>query len=203
MKTKIVNPSAAKEMDQIVALLGEMFTEVHNAFMKNRLSLRYEQVSVANAMQIRQSLVTFYEAVAKMGGGEALTVQRTALNLSKIFYDLLRLSNQVEIKVKEKVLFGEEAVSEMNNLMIRTVALLPHVADALRTCNELIIDHVENEADELRTNATNSTAFHEDRLCKGKCHPKASIIYLQMLQHLQDILWHFKALVCNNGIPTM
>ena len=202
MKKKIVTTSAAKEMDQIVVLLGEMFTEVHSAFMKHRLSLKYDQVCDDNAKQIRQSLVNFYEAASEMGGGEAFTVQGTALNLSKIFYDLLRLANQVEMKVKEKVLFGEEAVAEMNDIMLRTAALLPHVADTLRTCNALITAHVENEADELRANAANSTAFHEDRLCKGKCHPKASIIYLQMLQHLQDILWHFKALVCTNGLPT-
>ncbi|MDW7651941.1 MAG: hypothetical protein SCK29_09780 [Bacillota bacterium] len=202
MNKKIISTSAVKEMEKTVSLLNGLFKEVHTAFMKNRLSLKYRQTLEEANKTIRQSLVNFYEAAAEMGGGEeALSVQATAINLSKIFYDLVRLANQVEKKIGEKILFSDEAVAEMDDLLRRTIDLLPHVADGLRTCNALIVSHVEKEADELRKNAANSTAFHEDRLCKGKCHPKASIIYMQMLQHLQDILWHFKALVCDKGIP--
>ena len=201
MKKKITSGSATKEMDQIVAMLSELFDQVHTAFMKNRISLKYRQTSEDVGKQVRQSLVGFYEAATEIGGAEALAVQATAINLSKIFYDMLRLANQVETKVNTKIMFSDEAVTEMDDLLRRTIALLPHVTDSMRTCNALIVSHVEKEADELRSNAANSTAFHEDRLCKGKCHPKASIVYMQMLQHIQDILWHYKALVCDNGIP--
>jgi Na+/phosphate symporter len=196
-----MNTSATKEMEQLVTLMGELFTEINGAFMKHRLSLKYQQSFDDTAKQIRKNLVNISEAAAEMGGGEALTIQSTAMNLSKIFYNILRLAGQVETKVKVNVLFSDEAAAEMSDTLKRTAALLPHVADALRTCNPLITTHVEKEADELRSAAANSTVTHEDRLCKGKCHPKASVIYLQMLQYLQDILWHFKALVCESGVP--
>lgn len=203
MKKKIMNTSATKEMEQLVTQMGEMFAEINNAFTKHRLSLKYKQTTADAAKHIRKALVNLSEAAADVGGAEALAVQASAMNLSKIFYDILRLANQVENKVNNKVLFSEDAVKEMNDIMKRTGDLLPHVADALRTCNELITRHVEKEVDELRGNASGSTVLHEDRLCKGACHPKASVIYLQMLQHLQDILWHCKALVCDNGVPAM
>jgi Na+/phosphate symporter len=202
MKKKITNNSATKELEQLVAALGEIFTEIENAFSKHRLSLKYRQLMEDSTREIRKNLVDLSEVTADMGGNEALSVQATAMNLSKIYYDLVRLSNQVEIKVKEKIIFSDEATGEIDVLLKRTAALLPHVADGLMTCNELIINHVKNEVDELRNTASSSTVMHEDRLCKGKCHPKASVVFLQMLQHLQDILWHFKALVCDNGMPT-
>jgi Na+/phosphate symporter len=203
MKKKITNTSATREMELLVSLLGEMFHEVSNAFTKHRLSLKYENTMEEAAKQIRKSLVDLSEAATEMGGNEALSVQATAMHLSKIFYDLLRLSTQVETKVKEKVMFSDEAAGEIVNVFDRTAGLLGHVSDALRTCNELIIAHVKKEVDELRNAASGSTTMHEDRLCKGKCHPKASMVYLQMMQHLQDALWHFKALVCDNGMPLL
>jgi phosphate:Na+ symporter len=203
MKKKITNTSATREIEQLVTELGEMFTEVENAFAKHRLSLKYRQAMDDAAKQIRKNLVDLSEAASEMGGNEALSVQATAMNLSKIFYDVLRLSKQVETKVNDKIMFSDEAAGEINAMLRRTAALLPHVADALRTCNELITNHVEKEVDELRNAASSSTVLHEDRLCKGKCHPKASVVFLQMLQLLQDILWHFKALVCDNGMPSL
>lgn len=201
MKKKIMNTAATKEIDSIVKMLDEVFTEIQGAFIKHRLSLKYQQTTSEVSKSLRKSLVTFYEAAEELGGNEALAVQATAINLSKIFYDLMRLSNQVETKVKDKVMFSDEAVKEVNDILQRTANLLPHVADAMRTCNPLIIAHVDKEVDELRANATNSAVYHEDRLCKGACHPKASIIFMQIMQHLQDILWHFKALVTENGMP--
>lgn len=203
MKKKIINASATKEMDAIMTMLGEMFGEIENAFMKHRLSLKYQKTADEVGRKVRQSLVDFYEAAPQLGGEEALSVHATAINLSKVFYDLLRLAHQVETKVRNKVFFSDDAVAEVSGLMQRTSALLPHVADALRTCNDLITSHVDKEVDELRAIAANSTILHEDRLCHGKCHPKASIIYMQILQNLQDILWHLKALVCHNGIPAV
>lgn len=203
MKKKMVTMSAATEMEQIVKMLDEMLSEILNAFMKNRLSLKYQQTMEDDTKQVRQHMVSFYEAASEAGGAESLAIQASAINLSKVFYDILKLSHQVEMKVKEKMMFSDEAVAEIENILRRTSALMPHVADALRTCNPLITAHVEKEVDELRNNAANSTALHQDRLCKGICHPKASIIFMQMLQHLQDILWHLKAIVCDTGIPAM
>ncbi|MBT9139651.1 MAG: hypothetical protein DDT30_00223 [Dehalococcoidia bacterium] len=200
MKQKIVNTSATAALEQLISELGEMFTEINTAFTQHRLSLKYKQATDDSAKQIRKCLVTLSEATKELSGAEALAIHGIAINLSKVFYGALRLINQVESKINNKVLFSEEAVAEMNRLLKRSSDLLPHVADALRTCNELIEKHVEKEVEELRSYAANSTLAHEDRLCKKVCQPKAAVIYLQMLQHIQDILWHFRALACHDGI---
>ena len=200
MKQKIVNTSATAALELLISELGEMFTEMNTAFTQRRLSLKYTQTTDDSAKQIRKCLVTLSETTDGLSAAEALAIQGISINLSKVFYDVLRLTDHVESKIKNKVLFSEEAMAEMSGLLKRSSDLLPHVADALRTCNELIEKHVEKEVEELRSYAANSTLTHEDRLCKNVCHPKASVIYLQMLQHIQDILWHFKALACHNAI---
>ncbi|MBS4008653.1 MAG: hypothetical protein KGZ45_09560 [Clostridium sp.] len=200
MRQKIVNTSATAALEQLITELGEMFTEINTAFTQRRLSLKYKQATDDSAKLIRKSLVVLSETPGELSPAEALTIQGITINLSKIFYNVLRLTDHVENKVKNKVLFSEEAMTEMSGLLKRSSDLLPHVADALRTCNELIEKHVEKEVEELRSYAANSTLTHEDRLCKNVCHPKASVIYLQMLQHIQDILWHFKALACHNDV---
>lgn len=200
MKQKIMNNTAATALEQLILELEEMFAEINTAFTERRLSLKYKQSTDKSAVQIRKALVSLAEVTGELAGAEALAVQSSTINLSKIFYDILHLSCFVEDKIKDKVLFSDAAMAEMSGLLKRSSDLLPHVADALRTCNELIARHVEKEVEELRSYAMSSSLAHEDRLCKGACHPKASVIYLQMLQHVQDILWHFKALACHNGI---
>ncbi|EEG78626.1 Na/Pi cotransporter family protein [Dethiobacter alkaliphilus] len=199
---KILSASASKEMYQIVSKLNQLFSEIHTAFMKNRLSLKYRQALEKLGKQISMGLVEFSESARQMDKNEALTVHATAVNLSKIFYDLLRLATQVEKKINSRTRFTNAAIKEMNDILCRTVSVLPHVADGLRTCNPVILAHVHKEVDTLRRDSANSINFHEDRLCEGKCHPRACIVYMQMLQHLQNILWHYKAMICRNNFPT-
>lgn len=204
MKKQPVNSVSFKEIDTILQLFYDYMGEIYTCFEKHRLSLKYQQASSDLNRQLRKSLASLYKGAAKMPAKEVLLVQAIALNFSKIYYNLLRLSTQVEAKIKDKVLFSDEAVKEMTEFLRRTRELLPHVRDALKTGNNLIISHVVKEADELMSWAAKTTARHEERLTKGICPPKASVIYIQMLLHLEDILWHCKALVSEeNGVPVV
>lgn len=202
MQEKLTCTSATKEVEQVLFCLSQMLQEIHQTFMKNLLSLKYKQRKVKLGNQTRQSIVGFFQTGIKLSPGEALTVQATTTNLSKIYYDLLRIEAQVEKKVSSKTKFSTAAVRETNELLRRTVSLFPHVADAIRTCSPVIILYVQKETAALRELAANSIAVHERRLCEAKCHPRACVLYMQILQHLQDILWHLEAMVCNKNFLT-
>jgi Na+/phosphate symporter len=203
-KKQLSSDTIAQEISGIVQIFGELFDEIHGAFQTHRVTLKYQQTSTALSRGLRQNLVSFYNKASDLTGAEALAIQATAINFSKIFYDILRLSGLVETKVKEKVLFSDLAASELTQLMRRGRELLPHLADALQTQNPIIISHVEKEVNELSAIIVNSTNLHEDRLCKGICHPKASVIFMQMLDQFQDILWHYKALISKqSGMPDL
>jgi Na+/phosphate symporter len=197
---KLISTTSTKEINSAVEMLDQLFLEIYIAFMKHRLTLKYQQVTGDLSKQLRQSLARLYEGSEKTSAQEALVMQATAINFSKVFYDVMRISSYVETKVKENVLFSEVASKEMSELMRGTRELVHHVGDALLTRNPLIVEHVEKEIARLTTDADRSSGMHEDRLCKGSCHPKASIIYMHLLQHLGDILWHYKALISEEDI---
>jgi Na+/phosphate symporter len=202
MTKKMVGSATATEFEDIVAMFGEFYNDLTTAFLSNRLSLKYQQTTAELSKRLRQRLAKAYESAAEFPGKEALTVQAVAINLSKIFYDLLRLSGNVETKVREKIVFSEAATGEITEVMRRTGELFPHVADAVLTGNPLIVAHVEKEAEALGAAVQQSIRTHEDRLCKGICHPKASVIFMLMTQQVQDILWHCRALVSReHGLP--
>lgn len=202
MTKELVGSSTATEIAGIMAMFGEFYNEVTTAFLSNRLSLKYQQTTSELSKRLRQRLARAYESAADFTGREALAVQAVAINLSKIFYDLLRLSGNVESKVREKIIFSEAATTEITEVMRRTGELFPHVADAVLTGNPLIVSHVEKEAEALGLAVHNCIKTHEDRLCRGICNPKASVIFMLMTQQLQDILWHYQALVGNHdGAP--
>ncbi len=198
---KLISTKSTKEVNSTVEMLDQLFLELYIAFMKHRLSLKYKQVTDDLSKQLRQSLARLYEGSTKVSAEEALAMQSTAINFSKVFYDLMRISGQVEIKVRENILFSDIASEEMSDLMRGTRELVHDVGDALLTRNPVIVAHVEKETSRLTSAATNSSGMHEDRLCKGTCHPKASIIYMNLLQHLSDIHWHYRALVLDEKMP--
>lgn len=201
---KLCCANSSKEISDTVQTLDQFFLEVNAAFTQHRLTLKYRQANDDLPRQIRKGLVSLYEGCANAAAGEALAAQSTASNLSKIFYNLLRISAQVETKVKENILFSDAASGEMSSLAKRTRELLRHVGDAVTTQNELILDHVQKETADLFALVESMSAAHEDRLCKGVCHPKASIVYMNLLQHLADILWHYQALLSEgNGLPAV
>lgn len=195
MTKKKVGSTTATEVKDVVTMFEEFYNDVSTAFLSNRLSLKYQQNTTELSKRLRQRLAKAYESAAEFSGREALTVQAVAINLSKVFYDMLRLSGNVETKVREKILFSETATAEMTEVMRRTGELFPHVSDAVLTGNPLIVAHVEKETEALGLAVQQCIKTHEDRLCKGLCHPKASVIFMLMTQQIQDILWHCRALV--------
>jgi Na+/phosphate symporter len=199
---KLVCTKSTKEINSTVEMLDQLFLEIYIAFMKHRLSLKYQQMTGDLSKKLRQSLARLYEGSAKVSAEEALAMQATAINFSKVFYDLMRISGQVESKVKENVLFSDVASKEMSELMRGTRELVHNVGDALLTRNDVIVEHVQKEIARLSADAASISGMHGDRLCKGMCHPKASLVYMNLLQHLGDILWHYKALISDEEILT-
>ncbi|MCR3921044.1 MAG: hypothetical protein NUK65_00800 [Firmicutes bacterium] len=201
MRNQVVHTTAATEIENVVTMLTELFTQVEQSFSKHRLSLKHKQTTARVTTQMRGTLTTLHQLIGEINRDEALAVQATVLNVGKVYYSLLRLSYQVEKKVEDNIVFTKVAADDMHEILQRTRALLPHVNDTLRTCNTVLATHVKEEVDVLLTNAESATKLHEERLCTGVCHPNTANIYLQMLAYLQDILWHMKALVCENGLP--
>lgn len=111
-------------------------------------------------------------------------------HLEKIFFDITKICDNVEIKIKEGVLFSEKAVNELSELFESSINLLRHVRDAYVTRNPVLVQHILDKTQRLREAADNFATEHEDRLIRGICLPKSSVIYLLLLDSLKDIIWY-------------
>lgn len=197
---KPLNPVVAKEVNSIVEAMENFFSEVYTAFRTHRITLKYKQITDDLSHSIRHNLVRLHRDIVKQLPDEALSLQYTSIHFSKIFYNLQRWSGLVETKIKENIVFSNVATEEISEIFRRTRDLLHHLGDAVLTGNEVIVAHVEKEADSIGDLIEKISGYNQERLSKGICHPKASIIFTQMLQSTQDILWHYKALLSDEEI---
>jgi Na+/phosphate symporter len=105
---------------------------------------------------------------------------------------LQRIASDVERKIKEGILFSDKAMSEINLLFERTKDILGNARDMALARNRVIAAYIkESEAEIVRT-ANDFSTLHEERLIEGLCMPKASSVYLEMLDAVKSIAWHSK-----------
>jgi len=92
--------------------------------------------------------------------------------------------------IVEGVLFTDRATREVNSLFEIALELLECVRDALRTGNRTLIRHILLAGQRCELMANEFALFHEQRLIEGVCLPRASSVYLAMLDYLKGIEWH-------------
>jgi phosphate:Na+ symporter len=104
---------------------------------------------------------------------------------------------RIEIKIQEKLLFSEDAVTEYSELYNKTKEALDEVVYALEKDNPALVKtvvkssgHIDNLVDEYRRR-------HNDRLIKGVCSPFACNMFLNMLDFTAAVYYHTKKIAKN------
>jgi len=92
--------------------------------------------------------------------------------------------------IADGVLFTDRAAREVGSLFEIALELLECVRDALRTGNRTLIRHILLAGQRCELMANEFALFHEQRLIEGVCLPRASSLYLAMLDYLKGIEWH-------------
>jgi len=95
-------------------------------------------------------------------------------------------------KIKEGILFTDKAISEINFLMERLQEVLNNTSNIILARNRIIRDYVKESATEISRSANEFSTMHEERLVEGLCMPKASPLFLDIMDALKGIAWHAK-----------
>ena len=149
--------------------------------------LHYEEVDfAAGLVEKAKSLGSDSEKKHLMG------LVSVGNHIEMIEDNVLRLLNCIKTKVNESMLFSEKAVDELDYLFSNTRDVLKNTGDALATENKAIIKHVLDTEASLSQVADTYEIEHEDRLVSGLCTPKASVLYLDMVNSIKEINWHIK-----------
>jgi Na+/phosphate symporter len=96
----------------------------------------------------------------------------------------------VRTKIRDGVLFSNKAVSETTFLMERLQDVLRNTSDIILSRNVILREYVKESAIEINRSANEFATMHEDRLIEGLCMPKASPLFLHMLDAIKGIAWH-------------
>lgn len=90
----------------------------------------------------------------------------------------------------EGVLFTERGLREINTLFEQAVELLQCTRDAVQTGNRVLFHHIPEAGDRFQSQAGEFALAHQQRLIEGVCVPRASSLYLAILDALRGIERH-------------
>jgi hypothetical protein len=105
---------------------------------------------------------------------------------------LLDLLDSVRTMLDEEVPFTDRAVREINSLFEKGIELLECLRDALLTENRVLVRHIIGSGIQYAQLAKDYAMAHQQRLLAGLCHPRASAVYLEMLEQLKDLESHIR-----------
>lgn len=104
---------------------------------------------------------------------------------------------RVEIKIQEKLLFSDDAVSEYNELYKKTEEALAEIAAALDADKPGLVKEVIKEEEHIDKLVDKYRQHHNQRLIEGICSPLGCNMFLNMLDFTAAVYYHAKKIARN------
>jgi Na+/phosphate symporter len=110
---------------------------------------------------------------------------------------LERIGDNIELVVRalkavlrDGIPFTERAIRELNTLFAKAIELLEGVRDMIATQNPLLLRSLQTAGQHYRGMINEYVLSHQQRLIEGVCVPKASSIFVALLDYLKGIEEH-------------
>lgn len=129
---------------------------------------------------------------AKPGEWEPVLILEVIRNIEQIKYSTEKINASINNKISDGIMFSDKAVTEMKDIYGVVLDCLRHVRDLMQTKNSVLVDHLLQRTGAYEEVINRYTDEHENRLVRGICLPKASLIYLLIIDSLKDILWNIR-----------
>lgn len=104
--------------------------------------------------------------------------------------NLEKLVALVEAKIKDNILFSDKAAKETTFLLQRLSEILWTASSLILARNTFLGMYIDESIVNLSKTADEYATRHEERLIEGLCLPKASSVYVNMLDSIKSIAWH-------------
>lgn len=176
---------------QLADLTIEMLRLAREAFQKQRRDLVASLLRLGHDVHQREKLLTAGLSPA------GLDVERifVPIHFERIGDNIESFAHAIERLMAEAVPFTDRATREITTLLDKAIELLQATRDVIRTGNAVLVRHVLTEGPAFEAMATDFARFHEERLIQGLCRPKASSIYLAMIDYLRGVERHQREIV--------
>src|SRR3972149_11722390 len=100
------------------------------------------------------------------------------------------LIRAITTMIQDGIPFSDHGMSEINNLFQKAVEILECVWDAVATKNRVLVRHIVEDGKQFENIANDYVFSHQQRLIEAVCLPKASSLYLAMVDYLKGIESH-------------
>ncbi len=175
------------ELHEIGTGTGSCMVLLQRAFMKN--SLEPVNACREKLTVIRNAEPELAKKVAELVRKDETKKEYSAIlhHLMRICDDLAKLTEPLEIKIKERILFSDRAVTEISFLSQNLTELLKATGDLILVKNPVLIRYVEESETMVAKMAIEYATQHEERMIEGLCLPVASPLFLKMLDTFKGI----------------
>ncbi len=185
-----------KILDQISHNAEDMAVKAFDGLM------RHSRKSLDEAEKIGASIETGAKQLTQLALSakdmeeslDSSTIVEVCSELKKIKYSLDKIIGSIRTKADEGVLFSDKAMLELKDFFSTAIDGLKHVHDLILTQNPVLISHIIQRAENYEEVARKYAEEHQDRLIRGICLPKSSLVYLLILDSLKDIIWYIKTI---------
>jgi len=127
------------------------------------------------------------DSSAGIGQNVFRLVVRFPSRMERIGTMCTNIIHSCRIKAKEGIHFSDKALSELKAIFSAARGMLRNLRDALVVPNNVLLEHIKQEADTLTQLVEDARLRHWNRLESGFCAPAASPIYLEILDSFKFI----------------
>jgi Na+/phosphate symporter len=114
------------------------------------------------------------------------------MHVERIGDNIEFLIRAIRTMVTEGIPFTDRAMREVNALFQQAIGLVECVRDVIATKNRVFLRHMLEEGQRYEEMANEYTLFHQQRLVEGVCMPKASSVYVAIVDYFKGIGSHVR-----------
>ena len=175
----------------------DMLKVAREAFLKQRRPLAAQVLTLGHDVHRAEKALTANLVPGTADGGEVSGSERifVPMHLERIGDNIEAFARAVERQVQDGVVFTDRAVHEIDRLLEKALELLEATRDILLTGNRTLVHHVLADGPCFQGTATEFASFHQERLIQGVCVPRASSIYLAMVDYVRGVERHLRDIV--------
>ncbi len=180
------------ELHEMCVKAEEALSSLYNAFIYNKESFIKEADKYIKEIEKKEKDLT-QKLIDLSATDEVARVYVTVpVHLERIASNLKHIARAISAKIEENLLFSDKAVEEINYLFSRVKEMIANLSDLMLARNIFLANYISESEKDVERAASEYATLHEERLIEGLCLPKASGVYVVLLDSIKRIAWNAK-----------
>lgn len=184
------------ELHEMCQKTAEMLRLTWEGFRKQDTGPLELAEKLGQEIHQREKALTEFAVKRSGGHGGVLGADQELLfvpmHLERIGDNIEFLVRAIKAVVREGIPFTDRAIKEVNALFEQAIGLVECLRDVMPTKNRLLLGHMLEEGQRYEEMATEYTLYHQQRLIEGVCMPKASSVYVAIVDYFKGIESHVR-----------